>query len=274
MEVKKFAVRKKQKKIEKRPKKSREPREPKEVREPRESRVTAASPSKRSTRPPAISEPKAFEAESERQHSELLARPREISMAPSEPDMANYSQISPSDFEENRGRSRLRDPFEGYGNIFHHINEAQSQDRQLSHQTENRYLFTSDINEEEGMEPIFHQEFRKVSRLDSPKMSISSSIRGRSVRGFFFHEDEPKRKEPNDLFTKMQKLCAPQPKGNLPFRLLPLAGDAFGGKGLLWNEDEGKSQQSQDVDFRFTKVPGRRSRKNSRKNSSVENLIL
>lgn len=268
MEVKKFAVRKKQKKIEKRAKKPREPREP------RESRATAASPSKRSTRPPAISEPKPFEVESERQPSEALMRPREISMVPSEPDMGNYSQISPSDYEENRGRSRLRDPFEGYGNIFQHLNEAQSQDRQPSQLTENRYLFTSDINEEEGMEPIFHQEFRKVSRLDSPKMSISSSIRGRSVRGFFFHEDEPKRKEPNDLFTKMQKLCAPQPKGNLPFRLLPMGGDGLGGKGLLWNEDEGKSQQSQDADFRFLKVPGRRSRKNSRKNSSVENLIL
>lgn len=226
--------------------------------------------------PPPVPAPLAFEAVSDKQHSEAPVRPPEISLIPSEPELGNFSQISPSDFEDARQRSRLRDPFEPYGHGFGHQHEARSQDPQSSQFTENRFPFTSDINEEEGMEPVFHQEYRKVSRLDSPKMSIASSQRNRSFRSFFFREEGERPDDRSDMLSKMQKLCAPSQKGSLPLKLLPMTAEDSEAKGtwVFWGEDIDRSQQSHDPDHRFGKGVARKSRKNSRKNSSVENLIL
>lgn len=258
MELKNFAGKKKPKKIEKRAKKL---------------RVEARSPPRRVARPVHPPEQRsACDHNSDKLSHHFHQQIPQIMV--SGIDLAGYAQSSPSEFEDQPNPiSSHPEPSENLIISFHKMHDAQSQDRPVSQFHENRFVMASELNEDEGIEAVFQQEFRRVSRLDSPKMSISSSIKGRSVFGFQFQEDLPPLVEPSDMFTKMQNLCNPPPKANSRFRLMaPLPVDQGSANLGLMTDDADKSLYSQMLDERNKKSSSRRSRRASRKNSSVENL--
>lgn len=258
MEVKNFAGKKKPKKIEKRAKK------------PRVQHLQAVSPPRRFVREVGPSDrPSRAEAESERLSHHIGQRVSQTVIIGM--DLGNLSQISPSDYEEPMNmHSHNPEPSENLMIPFQRMQEGQSYERPVSHHHENRYMI-NEMNDDEGTEGVFQPEYRRVSRLDSPKMSISSSIKGRSVFAFQFQEDIPQL-EPSDMLAKMQFLCNPVPKPTR-FKLVSAVPQDQGSVHLaLLTDDHDKSMYSQFIDDRNKKSSSRRSRRASRKNSSVENF--
>lgn len=158
------------------------------------------------------------------------------------------------------------------------INEP---DGQHSQYIDFNFPLSSDLMEDEGMEPIFHKQYQKVECLDSPKMSNSSSKKGNSLFKWKLYDDPflPNEQFTNDnkpdMFTKMKNFCNVPTKLQSRFKLIPAINEEKPGeKILVLSNDVDLSLYSQTPEVFVKKSSSRRSRKNSRKNSSVENLTL
>lgn len=139
--------------------------------------------------------------------------------------------------------------------------------------------YSSDLMEDEGMEPIFHKQYQKVECLDSPKMSNSSSKKCESLFKWRGYEDPfPADKEPaerTDMLSKMKSFCTVPNKLSSKFKLIPLINEQKPGeKLLLLSHETDLPLPSPYGDLHGNNSSTRKSRRNSRKNSSVENLNL
>ena len=137
--------------------------------------------------------------------------------------------------------------------------------------------FSSDVMEDEGMEPIFHKQYQKVRCLDSPNMSISSTKKPADLPMIRFQEDQFQNNDGHSgdpsMFCKMQQLCNSSVKSGAKFQLVsPFNQDGTNELILQIPSDLEKSLTSHTANQIFNKSSSRKSRKNSRKNSSLENF--
>lgn len=184
--------------------------------------------------------------------------------------------ISQSDFDNKHARTSVINkgqiPYESTVPLSCHLNDPEVP----GSQTDLNFPFSSDVMEDEGMEPIFHKQYQKVRCLDSPKMSISSTKTPVQVPLLRFQEDQIPFNDvhPGDpsMFTKMQQLCNSSVKSGTKFQLIcPFGQDDTCELILQVPSDLEKSMATNTASFLFNKSSSRKSRKNSRKNSSLEN---
>lgn len=273
METKKFTVKKKIKKAEKQGKKA---------------RGAASRKAAKVASPPKIEfkiEPKATQKREQRVivtrgmksecPSERYMPGREVSFIQTDLEQKELSQLSV--FYVDNPRDRQLSVVEQSNPVWDLDNLNDPEEMLVvphSHPTGNRGRTSQEVTEEEGAVSIFQEEFRKVSRLDSPKMSISSSIKGRSLHNYRFFDQLPIPQSQNDVFMKMKNfLNPPQRQSNgLNFVQTLPAMDHQRLPPIPLLEETEKSNGSEMFRFLSNKSSSRRSRKNSRKNSSVENL--
>lgn len=208
--------------------------------------------------------------------SENVLQGREFSMFQPEFEASQTFQISPS-CNDNAKESKLgaADHFGFYyGVVVPKTHRDDIHEALASVVSDHRFFQPSEMVEDDCTMSIFQQEYRKVSRLDSPKMSLSSSIKGSSLKSFGMAE-EPRNPpaENKNMFVKMQMLCAAPPKANARFQLIAPTDQASSQLGGLTDELD-KSQNSGGFFPKPNKSSSRRSRRASRKNSSVENLNI
>jgi len=146
------------------------------------------------------------------------------------------------------------------------------QQQNSSVQTDLNFPFTSDVMEDEGMELIFHKQYQRVQKLDSPQMSISSTQQKNGLPLIRFQNDlkfefEPFAAENPGMFGKMQQLCRENVAKKIKFGLIPTfrkdGEKSFEGSLVFEAEQNSKRKSS-----------SRKSKKTSRKNSSLENFNL
>ena len=189
------------------------------------------------------------------------------------------SNISQSDLDNKHARTSVINkdqiPYQSTVTLSWHLHDPEVPDSQ----TDLNFPFSSDVMEDEGMEPIFHKQYQKVRCLDSPKMSISFTKTPVQVPLLRFQEDQLPFNNVHAgdslMFTKMQQLCNSSVKSGTNFQLIcPLGQDATSELILQVPSDLEKSMASNTASFLFNKSSSRKSRKNSRKNSSLENLKM
>lgn len=162
-------------------------------------------------------------------------------------------------------------------NSFHFTAELENQQSQI---TDVNFPYTSDIMEDEGMEPIFHKQYQKVQCLDSPKMSISSSKKGNSLLHFKYFEDPPEglnqlQPENTEMFSKMQNFCNKPTKMQSKFKLIAAENQLNNGEKMLVLANQCDLSINSQINVQpYKKSSSRKSRRNSRKNSSVENFNI
>lgn len=282
MQTKRFSVKKKIKKVEKQGKKTRGASVKRAAK--------AVQPAKTEPKTELKIEPKVEQRREQRViivhgmksecPSERHMNGRDFSYNQNELDLRELSQMSAYGIENQPDRQMSVDDQKYQVWDFDQLNENDDLLVVPHSQTiGNRGRNSHEITEEEGTVSIFQPKFRKVSRLDSPKMSISSSIKGNSLhnyRNFDQLPPFPQTQPGHETLAKMQKfLNYPSRQSyGLNFVQTGPTVDQPRLSPLLVPEETEKSLASEIICVLPNKSSSRRPFKKSRKNSSVENLKI